>query len=347
VRIHGVIARLRRGAILGAAVALFSALAGCSGSERPSASGEAASEAPLERLRILATIDLPGEPRLLTAAGGKLWVSFPDTGSVAAVDPRTNRVGGRMQLANGAANSLENPLVGDEHTLWAIDNATERLYRVDTGTQRAQPALNVDGPIGMTLAFGSLWIAEFYPYKVLRVDPETMRILARVPASGPTDVEAGAGSIWILAHHGDEVVRVDPETNRVLATIPLISKGSTPQRMAFGEGALWVSDPQGQSVTRVDPATNKATLEVTMPRSSPTWPYNVSTGGGYVWVNGEWETFKLDPRTNRVTGAVRLDTSADDEGGLTDVYYAFGSVWAPDAKARKLFRIAPGRTRGQ
>jgi streptogramin lyase len=336
-------ARPCESAILCAAVLISATLAGCNGSGASTHSVETKPKAALERLRVVATIRLPGEPSELAVAGGKLWVSFRDRGSVAAVDPRTNRMGRPIQLGNGTATSFDNPLVGDKRALWAIDRATARLYRVDTRTQEVRPMLSVEGPIEMTRAFGSLWIAEFYPYKVIRVDPETGRIVARISASGPTDVDAGAGSIWILAHHRDEVLRVHPATNRVTATIPLISLGSTPERMAFAEGALWVSDPQGQSVTRVDATSNKATVEVVMRRAQATWPVPVSTGGGYVWVGGEWELFRLDPRTNQVTAAVRLArVVAGEEGSLGDVRYAFGSVWIVDVKDRKLFRVAPG-----
>jgi virginiamycin B lyase len=324
------------------AVVLAAALVGCSASGSSSEQGSANTDVGLERLRVVATIRLPGRPNLLTSAGGKLWVSFTDTGSVAAVDPRTNRIGRPIRLAQGMATSYEIPIVGDKRTLWAVDSATERLYRVDPRTRKVEPALNVDGPIGAALAFGSLWIAEFHPYKVVRVDPDTLRIVARVSASGPTDVEAGAGSIWVLAHHTDEVLRIDPATNRVAATIPLIGEEPNPQRMAFAEGAVWVVDPSAQSVTRVSAARNRATVEVKIPRADPPWPFAVSSGGGYVWVCGEWEVFRVNPRTNGVTGAVRLAPATGEEGPLGNVYYAFGSVWAVDSVNRKLFRIAPG-----
>jgi streptogramin lyase len=342
----GVTVAARCRAIICAAVMLLALLgAGCAGSEpQPrSVSQVPGTRGALEPLRVVATIDLPGQPSKLAVAGGKLWVSFPDTGSVAPVDPRTKRIGRQIRLAKGFSTSLENPTAGDWRQLWAIDNATERAYRINPRTHRLEAGVDVDGPIGATLAFGSLWIAEFYPYKVIRVDPVTSQIRARISASGPTDVEPGAGSIWVLAHHADEVLRVDPNTNRVTATIPLISKSSTPERMAFGEGALWVTDTPGQSVTRVDPETNKATKEIVMPGLEPTWPQPVSTGGGYVWVGGEWHLFRVDPRTNKVTAAARLARviKGNESGGLTDVKYAFGSVWAVDAVDRKLYRVAP------
>jgi streptogramin lyase len=346
VRGNGVTGAARGGAILRAAVLLLAMLvAGCAGadSEPRQVSRVPGTRGELEPLRVVAAVDLPGEPRKLAVAGGKLWVSFTDTGSVAPVDPRTNRIGRQIRLANGLATGLENPMAGDRRQLWAIDNATERAYRINPRTQKLEAALDVDGPIEATLAFGSLWIAEFYPYKVVRVDPLTSQIRARISASGPTDVEAGGGSIWVLAHHADEVLRVDPQTNRVSATIPLISKSSTPERLAFGEGALWVTDTPGQSVTRVDPETNTATKEIVMPGLEETWPQPVSTGGGYVWVGGEWHVFRVDPRTNTVTGAGRLARviKGNEGGGLTDVKYAFGSVWAVDAVDRKLYRVAP------
>lgn len=334
------------GAILRAAVLLLAILvAGCAGSDPQSRqlSQVPGTRGELEPLRVVATLDLPGQRRSLAVAGGKLWVSFTDTGSVAPVDPQTNRIGRQIRLAKGLATELENPMAGDPRQLWAIDNATERAYRINPRTQKVEAVLDVDGPIGATLAFASLWIAEFYPYKVIRVDPVTSQIRARIPASGPTDVEAGAGSIWVLAHHADEVLRVDPQTNRVSATIPLISKSSTPERMTFGEGALWVTDTPGQSVTRVDPETNEATNEIVMPGLEATWPQPISTGGGYVWVAGEWHVFRVDPRANTVTGAARLARviKGNESGGLTDVKYAFGSVWAVDAVDRKLYRVAP------
>ena len=342
-RIDRVIAGLRRGVILGAAAGVLVLVLGaaCGSSEStPAPAGVPDTKGSLERLPVIATVPLPGEPMLMTVAGGKLWVSFVDDGSVAAVDPATNRLGPRTRLANGAGAQLDNPLAGDQRELWAVDNANDRVVRVDAKSGKAGAALDVESPIELTIAFGSVWIAQFESYKVIRVDPRTTHISARLSASGPTDVDAGAGSIWVLAHRSDEVLRIDPATNRVSATIRLTTAASTPERMAFGEDALWVTDPPGNSVTRIDPATNRATAEVMMPERS--WPFQVSTGGGYVWVMGEQHVFRVDPRTNKVTGAAQLTEAFDPAfGALTDVEYAFGSVWAVDRADHKLFRLRP------
>lgn len=321
--------------------------ADCSGADSASKSPAPAvpgTKGDLERLPLLATIPVAGAPSKLTLAGDRLWLSFTSDGSVAEIDPSTNRISQRFRLANGAGTQFENPIAGDDRTLFAVDNANENVFAVDPRSGTTRASLDVDGPIELTSAFGSVWVAEFYGYDVVRADRALRAVAARIGASGPTDVKAGAGSIWVLAHHSDEVLRVDPMTNRVTATIPLISKGSTPERMDFGYGALWVSDPPGHSVTRVDASTNKATVEIPMPTVMPAWPGNVAAGGGYVWVSATEHVFRLDPRTNTITAACRaVDyTEAEEaaESDLGDILYAFGSVWVVDPVRHKIYRVA-------
>jgi streptogramin lyase len=333
---------MRRRGLVGAAGMLVLMQATACGGTTPSSepTSAAGTTENLDELPVIATLPLPGEPMLMSVAGGKLWISFVDDGSIAAVDPNTTRLGSRTRLGNGAGSPFDNPLAGAEDQLWAADNANERVHRVDPKSGTIGEAVEANA-IELTLAFGSVWIAQFESYTVVRVDPATGRITAQLSASGPTDVDAGAGSMWVLAHRSDEVLRIDPATNRVSATIQLKTAASTPERMAFGEDALWVTDPPGNSVTRVDTAANRAIAEVKMPVRS--WPFQVATGGGFVWVMGEQHVFRLDPDTNTVTGAALLHEEAIDPrfGALTDVEYAFGSVWAIDRAGHTLFRLQP------
>jgi virginiamycin B lyase len=343
---HGVIRRLRRGVTVGAAVLLAVVGTACGSSSEssgpPAPTGVPGTKGDLEPLPVTATIRLPGEPMLTAVAGGKLWVSFVDDGSIAAVDPATNELGRWTRIGNGAGTHFDNPLASDGRELWAVDNANDRVIRVDPKTGAAGAATDAESVIELTVAFGSVWIAQFEGYKILRLDPVTNRVVARLSAAGPTDVDAGAGSIWVLAHRADEVLRLDPATNRVAATIALETSGSTPERMAFGEGALWVTDPRGDSVTRVDSAANRPTVEVIMPGETKSYPVQVSTGGGYIWVAGERHVFRIDPRTNKVTGAAQISETIDLRyGALTDVEYAFDSVWAVDRLNHRLVRLGP------
>jgi YVTN family beta-propeller protein len=55
---------------------------------------------------------------------------------------------------------------------------------------------------------------------VSRIDPGTNQVVKTIPVgNGPSGVCVAAGAVWVADEHSEAVTRIDPKTNRVVATV--------------------------------------------------------------------------------------------------------------------------------
>ncbi len=67
-------------------------------------------------------------------------------------------------------------------------------------------------PVGLALAFGSVWVAAIDSADVDQIDPRTGRLVARLHVNGtPVRLGAGFGSVWVNDDTG-RVLRIQPNT---------------------------------------------------------------------------------------------------------------------------------------
>src|SRR5205823_2694322 len=102
-----------------------------------------------------------------------------------------------------------------------------RRPRRDRGRRRAAPpsrgssvaALPVsirattDGPCGVAIAAGSVWVDGYASASVIRVDPQTLKIVKRIPMGDQIwDITVGAGSVWATGTSSNFIARINPKT---------------------------------------------------------------------------------------------------------------------------------------
>jgi YVTN family beta-propeller protein len=195
-----------------------------------------------ERLR------LPGKTATFVAAGaGSLWVTQPPTAFTPSVPSAISRVSllnsmiqrtfispagvlpGQIAFGEGSAWVAN---VGDG-TVWRIDAATNRIDRIQVGSQ----------PTDVAVGFGSVWVPSLGRDAVWRVDSLTGEIEAIIPAgSEPLALAPGDDAMWVTNQVDGTVSRIDPTTNRVVETIPL---GFNPRGVVVAGGAVWVAVARG------------------------------------------------------------------------------------------------------
>ena len=151
----------------------------------------------------------------------------------------------------------------------------------------------------------------------------------------PGPVAFGADAVWVGSLDDRTLVRIDPETRQVVGRIPL---PATPDGIAVGEGAVWVVHGRLGTVTRVDPAFDTIVETITLAGRSNTYVTGgVAVGEGSVWgVFGDSTLARLDPSTNRETGAVLAGT------GPTSVIAAFSSIWVSNSGESSVERYSVG-----
>ena len=232
---------------------------------------------------------------------------------------------GTMASAAPVANVIDVPgfadfLAVDGDSVWATNKG--RIERWSKAGKLA--AVAMPNPCGaMTIAAGSLWVADCKERTVNRIDIKAAKRTAVIPTGlaspdGEMNVVSGAGSIWVASDKTGVVARIDPATNTVIASVK-VEPGSC--YLAFGEGALWVVSAGSQTVQKVDSATNAAIMTTKLGKA----PGFLAAGVGGVWVQeqGDGTVARIDSATGAVTGRVKVA----DTLKWGDIDTGDGKVW--------------------
>ena len=165
--------------------------------------------------RVVATIEV-GSARAccsdfmeLTVGAGSVWVGVPHLTSVVRIDPATNRVRATIRLTVQPFGFL----AADKRAVWSAGAYSDSVVtRLDPRTNRPSGAFNgAAAPIGLALAFGSLWVADLDSKVIDRVNTHTARIIGRLPVGGyPVRLAVGFGPVWVRDDTG-RVLRIRPQ----------------------------------------------------------------------------------------------------------------------------------------
>ncbi len=144
----------------------------------------------------------------LIAAHGAVWVGVPNENGIVHVDPATNRVVATVKLPYPPCAFL----AADTTALWSTGGGcADMVGRIDLQTKKLTARLAEPHPVGLALAFGSVWVAVLGSANVDQLDPRTGSLVARLPVGGvPVRLAVGFGSVWVNDDNG-RVLRIQPE----------------------------------------------------------------------------------------------------------------------------------------
>ena len=293
---------------------------------------------PLDRLPVVARVDIPSSADWITFGFGSVWVVNYRPDRVSRIDAATNRLVADIPIGRNGCLGILSAL----DRVWVASCGDGMINEIDPA--RDTVVRRIPAPIGRgregAFAFldGSFWIpdnvTDTASSSIAKIDAKTGATLARVTTGSRSDVAiAGFGSVWVASSGENVVVRVDPASARVVARIPV---GKSPKFMAAGEGAIWVQNRTDGSVSRIDPSTNREVARIEA--RAPTQAGDISAGGGAVWlsVNGKPVT-RIDPATNTVTHQFVGGEGADA------IRWGAGALWVADHKIGQLWRIDASR----
>jgi YVTN family beta-propeller protein len=171
---------------------------------------------------VVATITLGAEtfaggPGGMTVAAGSVWVSVPNLGAVARIDPASNEVSSLIPMDGPCGIPAS---VGAYVVVPSFGCGRTSLARIDASSN----TLGKLNPGGISRfaagASGSMWVtvtSASCPPKcppsttaLSRVDPLTGVVISRLPLEGFGFVAAGADSIWVGVGATGEVLRIQP-----------------------------------------------------------------------------------------------------------------------------------------
>ena len=120
--------------------------------------------------RIVGKIKLPVAGEAIAVGEGAVWVAMTD-GRVARIDPDSMRVTASVRTGTGREIYLD----AGEGAVWAgnVNNIVDStLSRIDPTSARVTATIPIgDGPQGLAVGYGSIWVESFEEGRVWRIRP--------------------------------------------------------------------------------------------------------------------------------------------------------------------------------
>jgi DNA-binding SARP family transcriptional activator/ABC-type branched-subunit amino acid transport system substrate-binding protein/DNA-binding beta-propeller fold protein YncE len=274
------------------------------------------------------------------------------SGSVAAIDPSTQRIVARVDIGNTAS-----AISVGEGSVWALNADDQTIAQIDPETRTLVKTFGTGGiPTDLDAGAGGIWVGDgfqgelasgvptTFPRALRRIDPETAHTIKTIELSrqggvqpwpgrspGETHVAVGEGSIWVL-NPNQTLARIDPLTNRVIATVPSLRA----RTVATGLGSAWAIAVDG-SLVRINPRTTTVAARIPLAAASLD---GIAFAAGAVWMTDPFggSVWRIDPDP-LVTRTIPVGI------GVTGIAAGRGAVWASNDWADTITRIAADTNR--
>jgi virginiamycin B lyase len=185
---------------------------------------------------------------------GSFWILTDTKGTLARVDPATNRTVAEIYVAPGSFAAA----FGD-NAVWVTSSDKSVLTRVNAQTHVIDATIPVGPkPRFLTIGEGSVWTLNQGDGSISRVDMKTNKVVATIEAGVPGgggEISAGEGSVWVTTFEYP-ITRIDPATNKVAQQF----YGEGGDSIRAGLGWIWLTNIRAGTVWRIDPKRILATL---------------------------------------------------------------------------------------
>jgi hypothetical protein len=301
---------------------------------------------------------LGGEVWAVAAVKGLVWAVAHGEGRVYRIAPSGRRIGRPTRLSRH---------LGTEANALAVSGGETWLgYSVNSGfVARLDPA---SGAVGRPVRVG-------YDVRQLAVGGGAaygtyLTKIARVPLGGgsprtvdvrrtPNALLLAGGRLWVTVWNGitgsnGAILELDPRSLSTLGETEArdpydystTSDESEPFGLAEGAGSVWaaVAGDIGE-VIRINLRSGRETRI----KVGSSYPFAVAFAAGNVWVLDYFDNTitRIDPRTNRVTGRLRVGRPRNSDNIAPRVpagLAAYGrTLWVTDVDSETLTRVSLGR----
>ena len=248
---------------------------------------------------------------------------------------RLDAASGKLDAAIPTGRLPTDVTVDADNAAWVVSARDGTVAKLDLSSNEIVRTVSIRGtPRDIAAAGGAIWVTSSAAGEGLLTkldlegDVAAITPLGRIESFG---IAATRDGVWIAGQggggRGGIVIRVAPGTGAIAARLPLASK---PVAVTAGVRAIWVvahlagagsSAPAEGTVYRVDRRTNAIASQGTVAFSGPPAATAAAAPGG-IWISTGSDVLRLDPRTGRRVGVVRV------EGRVVDLAVADGSVWA-------------------
>jgi virginiamycin B lyase len=172
----------------------------------------------------------------IAVSGDSIWIVTDKKGTLARIDPDTDRVRQKIPLPPGSYN----PIFSDG-VVWITGFDSSVLTAVDALTGEVLVSIPVGPkPRFLTAGGGSVWTLNQGDGTVSRVDEKSRKLTATIALGIPGlggDISYGADSVWATVFDVP-LTRIDSQTNKVLRQ--WVGPGGDSLR--FGHDSVWLTD---------------------------------------------------------------------------------------------------------
>jgi streptogramin lyase len=284
-----------------------------------------ATVAALASPQLVARIETGSSPGGATAAYGAVWVANDRSGTLARIDPATNRVTRRLRLRPGLFS-----VTHGFGALWVVNYARGTLSRVDPRTGRVRSIRVGAAPFDVAAAFGRVWVTAWEAGKLVEVDPRSLRVVRRLAIGArPTGLHVAGGGLWVgFGRSATAIARLDPKTGKV----ERVQVGvRAPSWFVAGAAGLWI---QAADNVLVHVEQGHVVERLTFGR---TLAQGALGTDGTLWIPDKEQSlvYRVDPETARV-----LNSFAAGPGAFLALR-AYGSMWVTSYAGEDVWRFKP------
>jgi len=149
------------------------------------------------------------------------------------------------------------PLAVGGGAVWAIDPASNGLWRIPPRTGPARKLAEGLDALSLAVGPGVVWVAG--SSGVTKIDAATglqlgSQSVGSAAVAETTSVALGNDAVWFAASSVQTLSRLDPQS---LAVTQTATVGRGPSGVAVGDGAVWVANSRDGTVSRFDPGDGK------------------------------------------------------------------------------------------
>ena len=278
---------------------------------------------------VVARVKTGTSPAGAVSAFGAVWVANDRSGTLARIDPATNRVTRRVRLKPGLFS-----LTRGFGALWVLNYARNSLARVDPKTGRVSTVRVGSAPDDVLAAFGRVWVTAWGSARLVEVEPRSLRVVRRLRVGPrPSGLRAARGAVWVgFGRSATSIGRVDPGTG----TIERVPVGvHAPAWFVTGTRDLWVKAADNVLV-RLDPSTRRVVARLSF---GGTLGKGTAAADGTLWVPDKEQSvvYRVDPAGARVVGSFAAGP------GAFVALRAAGSMWVTSYAGNDVWRFEPGQ----
>jgi len=161
------------------------------------------------------TVDVPGVPLRTTAAYGAVWVTSFDGQELLRLDPASGDVTARLATGEGPEG-----IAAGFGSIWLVVQDAGRLLRIDPDSAQVVDQQKLDAGARLVAAGpDAIYVAHYANNAVLRVDPATGRTTSEEVCEGPQGMAVTGGRVWVTCTLSDELVALDASTLQRVASV--------------------------------------------------------------------------------------------------------------------------------